>query len=682
MNESNNNSECANASVEEPRHDCAQDRVSKAVLSNSRKRTRSVSSSSSSSPSSSDSTDSASSSDRKKKRGRHHKRRGGKHSRKSRKDNRQMQKLFREVSALRNQITLSSSVPCGSAEPASVVDNDALIDDNVSGILYNDSIDAYAGEPTRVQLPFNFDIETKLKEPAVPKAPDNLLKALQDVQYFNKSEWSEVRYSEVQKSYCHTPGFVDLEANEEIRAYDQLPATLVRLYALTKAYARYSPFDKITEVFSNGDFQKVSSDLLQLICGHRAEILQMRRDGITNHVRDPLIKATLRKIPPSDRHLFENESFTAALEKMGGVKKAFVATKTTNSRIKAKETVNAPESPLTTTLGTKTVSTDSIQFRAGQLALFYDRWEEMGEPPNLSCAAIITGYRIPFLLKPPLMLPNLRKGPYITKESKSIDGARGLEVWGWAESLTGWNEDQIRLLRSSWRTSTLKTYKVAWDRWVSWSKKYNLDPFHPTGPMVARYLADLYLINKLSYNTILVHKSVVATLCNAEDAGQISSHTLVKHVLKSIALKKPVTHKPPVWNIDTLTSFLSSNTVDENNPFAASRHTATLLLLCSGRRVHDLTLLLVDSDHCVDDGSNIILKPMFGSKTDSDTHRQSGWRLLPNTTCKNLDPVFWALPDFRLHMSFSFTLIRLSRSHYPHQAGPSLVGGLRTFSNH
>lgn len=221
------------------------------------------------------------------------------------------------------------------------------------------------------------------------------------------------------------------------------------------------------------------------------------------------------------------------------------------------------------------------------------------------------------------------------------DGARGLEVWGWAESLTGWNEDQIRLLRSSWRTSTLKTYKVAWDRWVSWSKKYNLDPFHPTGPMVARYLADLYLINKLSYNTILLHKSVVATLCNAEDAGQISSHTLVKHVLKSIALKKPVTHKPPVWNIDTLTSFLSSNTVDENNPFAASRHTATLLLLCSGRRVHDLTLLLVDSDHCVDDGSNIILKPMFGSKTDSDTHRQSGWRLLPNTTCKNLDPVFW-----------------------------------------
>lgn len=353
MDNLDNNSTFTTASVEKPRHDLSQDSVPKPAQSSSRKRARSVRSSSSSSSlsSSSDSTDSASSSDRKKKRGRHHKRRGGKHSRKSRKDNRQMHKLFREVSALRNQIALSSSVPCGGAEPTSVVDNDLLIDDSVSGILYNDGSDACASEPTQVQLPFNFDIETKLKEPAVPKAPDNLLKALQDIQYFNKSEWSEVRYSEVQKSYCHTPGFIDLEANEEIRAYDQLrhlayadkayaaltfcalkqrqalSSTLTEL--LSWAHAEQdlnfnSLQDKITEVFSKGDFHKASSDMLQLICGHRAEVLQMRRDGITNHVRDPLIKATLRKIPPSDRHLFESEAFTASLEKMGGVKKTFV----------------------------------------------------------------------------------------------------------------------------------------------------------------------------------------------------------------------------------------------------------------------------------------------------------------------------------------------------------------------
>ncbi|CAH2089093.1 unnamed protein product [Euphydryas editha] len=456
MDDLDKNSTCVNASVEEPRHDLSRDRVP-------RKRARSArSSSSSSSPSSSsDSTDSESSSDRKKK------------------------------------------LPCGGAEPASVIDNDLLIDDSVSGILYNDGSDACASEPTQVQLPFNFDIETKLKEPAVPKAPDDLLKALQDIQYFNKSEWSEVRYSEVQKSYCHTPGFIDLEANEEIRAYDQLRhlAYADKAYAaltfcalkqrqalsstlfselLSWAYAEQglnfnSLQDKITEVFSKGDFHKAFSDLLQLICGHRAEVIQMRRDGITNHVRDPLIKTTLRKIPPSDRNLFESESFTAALEKMGGVKKTFlplakptsgsasqagpsktaryppqgtaimnalndratrvtvarrlqattevhfargVAAKATSLRVRAKETVNASEFPQTTTLGTKTVSTDSTEFRAGRLALFYNRWEEMGAPNFL--LRIITGYRIPFLLKPPLILPHVRKGPYITQESESM----------------------------------------------------------------------------------------------------------------------------------------------------------------------------------------------------------------------------------------------------------------------
>lgn len=46
-------------------------------------------------------------------------------------------------------------------------------------------------------------------------------------------------------------------------------------------------------------------------------------DGITNHVRDPLVKAALRKIPPSCHNLFNAESFTSALEKAGGVRRCF-----------------------------------------------------------------------------------------------------------------------------------------------------------------------------------------------------------------------------------------------------------------------------------------------------------------------------------------------------------------------
>ncbi|XP_039761778.1 uncharacterized protein LOC120634945 isoform X2 [Pararge aegeria] len=50
----------------------------------------------------------------------------------------------------------------------------------------------------------------------------------------------------------------------------------------------------------------------------------MRRDGITNYLRDPLTKVAVKKVPPSCRHLFEAESLTKVLEKAGGVRKAFL----------------------------------------------------------------------------------------------------------------------------------------------------------------------------------------------------------------------------------------------------------------------------------------------------------------------------------------------------------------------
>lgn len=241
-----------------------------------------------------------------------------------------------------------------------------------------------------------------------------------------------------------------------------------------------------------------------------------------------------------------------------------------------------------------------------------------------------------------------RHGDRTSTSESSRDGTGSLEMWGWSRSLSNWNDSQIQLLRSSWRLSTQKTYMVAWKRWLQWCKKNDANPHHPTGTLLAKFLADLHLVYKLSYNTILLHKSVVATLCNVEDGGFLSSHTLVKHILKSIALKKPVSQKPPVWNIDNLASFMRSSNVDENNVFQTSRHTATLLLLCSGRRIHDLTLLAVDSEHLTVDNDGVTLWPVFGSKTDSCNYRQSGWRLLPNSECKNLDSVFWVNRTVRL----------------------------------
>ncbi|KAL4720903.1 hypothetical protein ACJJTC_015276 [Scirpophaga incertulas] len=67
---------------------------------------------------------------------------------------------------------------------------------------------------------------------------------------------------------------------------------------------------------------------------------------------------------------------------------------------------------------------------------------------------------------------------------------------------------------------------------------------------------------------------------------------------------------------------------------------AILLLLTSGRRVHDLTLLHFDDNHFIVNDDSITLIPTFGSKTDSVTHQQSSWKLL-SCPDKNIDPVYW-----------------------------------------
>lgn len=98
--------------------------------------------------------------------------------------------------------------------------------------IYQDSVSIYPEggeldqqldfEPEQNDANLSFEIKTKLKEPPVPKTPDNFLKMLSDVQKLGTTSWSDVRYADTQKLYNHTPGFVDLEINDEIKLHDGL----------------------------------------------------------------------------------------------------------------------------------------------------------------------------------------------------------------------------------------------------------------------------------------------------------------------------------------------------------------------------------------------------------------------------------------------------------------------------
>lgn len=306
---------------------------------NNRKRTRenSVSSDSSSSGSSS-STSGSSEWDQPRKRSK----RSSKSKRSRRNKDKKFNKLFDEISQIKKQLAENNAL--GGTSLPQEIEGD-WVDDNVSGHLYDSDHIEDESEPQ-----FSLAIGTKVKDPDVLKTPASYLDILKNIQRLGDADWRNVRYSDVQKSYLHTPGFAELEANDEVKRFDSSRNTINTekafasiCYALVKQrdqlekeirsfllWAKDSPTltfndvnEKIQDIFVTGDFSKISNDALQLVCGHRAEVIQQRRETILASVKDPLHKSMLRKIPPTCQNLFEAEKFTAALEKAGGVRKVF-----------------------------------------------------------------------------------------------------------------------------------------------------------------------------------------------------------------------------------------------------------------------------------------------------------------------------------------------------------------------
>lgn len=215
----------------------------------------------------------------------------------------------------------------------------------------------------------------------------------------------------------------------------------------------------------------------------------------------------------------------------------------------------------------------------------------------------------------------------------------GMDGTGWAHLVESWQETDKTLLESAWRKSTLKTYGSAWDKWLAWSKgKCKVDDPEPGD--LAKFLCFLHTETKLAPSTIAVHKSVVSTFANPVRSDALSGHPLVKQMMKAISLTKPPPRKPSTWDIGRLIEYLQQYNLDADSIFQVSRHVAALLLLCSGRRIHDLTLLDIGSKFFEDANDYVVLWPKFGSKTDSSTYRQAGWRL-SNDGPEKLNPVVW-----------------------------------------
>ncbi|CAH2210186.1 jg22141 [Pararge aegeria aegeria] len=189
----------------------------------------------------------------------------------------------------------------------------------------------------------DFD-EKKVLKPA----DDKRLRQLMELQHFKSPTWQHIRYKKTLAELLASPGFCKLKINDEMcslnKGKDFLAPTEDIMAATTNAllhqrellqsglqgiidWAHKNPaelnpdrlFSKFTEAFGKSSSSyKLSEQTLQIVCGKRAECIELRRRRLIAEISDKSIQAALNNIPPSEEFLFDKTTLNTLIQSLGG----------------------------------------------------------------------------------------------------------------------------------------------------------------------------------------------------------------------------------------------------------------------------------------------------------------------------------------------------------------------------
>lgn len=237
-----------------------------------------------------------------------------------------------------------------------------------------DSNDLNLRRPTDTETQVNqlnlSEPSTTVKDPLYARANEVYLKKLIDLQRFKSDDWYAVRFADAQKKYLATPGFVELNVNDSLKRFE---AAMLRddprSYLLERSFAGLTNamliqkdelqktlqslvdwaqesfsgqlltpntlFDKIRSLFSKASsYNKVTDDILQIVCGRRADFVTSRRDALLRQIPEQYHRDVLYKIPPNEEALFNDDLVQNYLQKIGGADKLFASQQTIRPQTK------------------------------------------------------------------------------------------------------------------------------------------------------------------------------------------------------------------------------------------------------------------------------------------------------------------------------------------------------------
>ncbi|XP_069362058.1 uncharacterized protein [Maniola hyperantus] len=182
----------------------------------------------------------------------------------------------------------------------------------------------------------------------IKDAPAERVQALCRLQRFNTNQWRDVKYSKSLQTMLARPGFTDLKVNDELchlnKGKDYLMNTERVLAGLTNGLLDHKElvrnnlqeivnwannstseltpdnlYNKILDLFGpESQSHKKMDQILQVVCGKRAECIEVRRDRLIGEVSNRNLQATLKNVPPSADYLFDPKALMPVIQSLGG----------------------------------------------------------------------------------------------------------------------------------------------------------------------------------------------------------------------------------------------------------------------------------------------------------------------------------------------------------------------------
>jgi len=142
-----------------------------------------------------------------------------------------------------------------------------------------------------------------------------------------------------------------------------------------------------------------------------------------------------------------------------------------------------------------------------------------------------------------------------TGGTSSSDSPRPLEisclegVWSQVKD-RGFSEEAFKIICSSWRHGTEKSYSSAWSKWIRWCSERGSDPFPRSVTPVIEFLTAQFKEGK-QYSTLNSYRSALSATLPPVERHPVGQHPLVCRLLQGMFNQRPPAPRyNTVWCVD------------------------------------------------------------------------------------------------------------------------------------